>query len=197
MPKPQSTEGKDATSSRNASNLVWGEASPTGPGYWWFRKDTPDGKEDEKIVKVVWLGDELFSMEHSNPVLEIGKTADWSPEWAGPVQKPAEPSGEDESEVEEIAERAWKKGQREPLFEDRTPAAAARQLSRVLAWMADCELATLNRYERLKSSSKRETERHREIVDKLLHHCLDLGVEPIGLGGKKCQRLEKEMEKEA
>jgi hypothetical protein len=62
--------------------------------------------------------------------------------------------------------------------------------------MANCELATLNRHERLKSSSKRETERHREIVDKLLHHCLDLGAEPIGLGGKKCQRLEEELEEE-
>jgi hypothetical protein len=189
----QPNEGERSVSKTDLTGSTWGEAHPTRAGYWWFRKDTPDGKEDEKIVKVIWLGAELYSVEHSNPVPEIGKTADWTPEWAGPVQKPVEPSGEDESEIEEIAREAWEEGQKEPLFQDRTPAAAARQLSRVLAWMADCELATLERYERLSSSSKRETERHQEIVDKLIHHCIDLGVEPIGLGGKTCTRLRDEM----
>ena len=73
------------------------------------------------------------------------------------------------------------------LFEERTPEAAAQQLSTVLAWAAECELATLARYERLKSSSKRETERHRDICD-------ELNVEPRGLSGRKCPRLQERLE---
>jgi hypothetical protein len=80
------------------------------------------------------------------------------------------------------------------LFEERTPEAAAQQLSTVLAWAAECELATLARYERLKSSSKRETERHRDICDRLVRHCAELNVEPRGLSGRKCPRLQERLE---
>lgn len=79
------------------------------------------------------------------------------------------------------------------LFEDRTSVAAARQLATVLAWLAECELATLSRYERLASSSKSETKRHREIAEKVVRHCVELGVEPNGLMGKDCPRLKERM----
>jgi len=80
------------------------------------------------------------------------------------------------------------------LFETRTPEAAARQLATVLAWMAECELATLARYERLKSSSKNETERHREICNRLVRHCAELGVDPRGFSGAPCPRLKEQLE---
>jgi len=80
-----------------------------------------------------------------------------------------------------------------PLFEDRVPRAAATQLAAVLAWLVECELATLERHQRLKSSSKRETNRHREICQRALRHCFELGVQPRGLGGNRCTRLKEKL----
>lgn len=80
------------------------------------------------------------------------------------------------------------------LFDDRTAHACATQMAKVLAWMVECELATLARYERLKSSSKRETERHQEICDRLVRHCAELNIPPEGLDGKACPRLEERLE---
>lgn len=79
------------------------------------------------------------------------------------------------------------------LFEGRTAHAAATQLSQVLAFATECELATLSRYERLKSSSKKETERHQNIAKRLVRHCEELNVSPEGVKGK-CPRLKKRLE---
>jgi len=81
-----------------------------------------------------------------------------------------------------------------PLFKDRTPEDAAEKLARVLAWVAECELATLARYERLKSSSKNETERHREICDELVRRCDKLGVPPRDFNRQTCPRLKERLD---
>lgn len=84
---------------------------------------------------------------------------------------------------------------RHPMFEERTPEAAVTQTARVLAWLTECELATLERYERLKSVSKSETERHREICKRAVRHCWELGVPPTGLSGSsKHPRLRERLE---
>lgn len=81
----------------------------------------------------------------------------------------------------------------ERLFSERVPEAAARQLAVVLAWMTECELATLEHLEGIKRTPKHELERHREICRTAVFHCYDLGVNPRGLRGLKCQRLEDEL----
>lgn len=77
----------------------------------------------------------------------------------------------------------------ETLFRDRTPEAAARQLATVLAWAAECELATLEGLRERKSTSKHELRRHEEIAVTLVRHCRELGVEPRGIRGSPCPRL--------
>lgn len=76
-----------------------------------------------------------------------------------------------------------------PLFEERTPVSAAIQLALVLAWLAECELATLEWLRLTKSSSKRELRRHESICATLVYHCADLKVPPRGLLGRHCSRL--------
>lgn len=76
-----------------------------------------------------------------------------------------------------------------PLFEDRTPVSAAIQLGIVLAWAAECELATLEWIESRKSYPKHERDRHREIAWTLVYHCADMKVPPRGLLGRPCPRL--------
>jgi hypothetical protein len=80
-----------------------------------------------------------------------------------------------------------------PLFEDRAPEAAATQLAIVLAWIAECELATLEYYQGTKSAPKHELRRHESICKDLVYHCRDLKVPPRGLLGRACPRLEKAM----
>lgn len=77
----------------------------------------------------------------------------------------------------------------EPLFEDRTPEAAARQLAVVLAWATECELATVEYYRATKSTSRGELRRHESIAEQLVFHCRDLKVPPYGLMGIKTSRL--------
>lgn len=81
------------------------------------------------------------------------------------------------------------------LFNNCTPEAAARQLARVLAWAAECNLATLERLQMRRSSAKCEIKRQQEICDDLVFHCNDLNVEPVGLRGHSCPRLKERMEK--
>jgi hypothetical protein len=69
-----------------------------------------------------------------------------------------------------------------------------RKLEAALAWATECELATLERYEGLKSSSQSETERHREICNQLVETCVRLGVRPEDSRGSACPRLKKEIE---
>lgn len=79
----------------------------------------------------------------------------------------------------------------EALFRDRVPEAAARQLATVLAWAAECQLATLEELPRATSASRRR--RHMAIAGTLVFHCIDLNVSPRGLNGYGCPRLEKHM----
>jgi hypothetical protein len=74
--------------------------------------------------------------------------------------------------------------------ERKSPAARNAETTRIM----EAELATLERLDRLSSSSKRETERHRDIARKGVHHCQKLGVEPRGLKGKMCTRLGRRLE---
>lgn len=57
--------------------------------------------------------------------------------------------------------------------------AQASQLGTVLCWLAECELATLARYERLASMPEGQRERHRMICQKMVHHLAELGVIPV------------------
>lgn len=81
------------------------------------------------------------------------------------------------------------------LFNNRTPEAAAKQLATVLAWAAECNLATLEGLQMRKSSAKSAIERQQRICDDLVFHCNDLNVEPVGLRGHSCPRLKERMEK--
>ena len=82
---------------------------------------------------------------------------------------------------------------KESIFEERTPEAAARQMAVVLAWLTECELATLERMKELKTS-KYALKRQEDICDQAVAHCVDLKVEPRGLRGRSCPRLQKLME---
>jgi hypothetical protein len=77
----------------------------------------------------------------------------------------------------------------ELLFRDRVPEAAARQLACVLAWAAECALATAEQIDLRKSASRSDRQRHRSIALTLVLHCKELGVNPrAGLNGP-CPRL--------
>lgn len=77
-----------------------------------------------------------------------------------------------------------------PLFKDRVPEAAAQQLATVLAWLAECQLATLEGLEGRKSTSKAELVRQSSICDMAVRQCFELGVSPAcGLRGRRCVRL--------
>lgn len=85
----------------------------------------------------------------------------------------------------------------DPLFEKRVPEAAAVQLAIVLASATEWNLATLERLESRKSSTAYDRHRQKEICDKLVEHCKDLNVQPVGLRGEMCQRLKERLEKSA
>lgn len=77
----------------------------------------------------------------------------------------------------------------DPLFRDRVPEAAARQLAVVLAWLTECQLATLEGLKLVKRTSKSELARQEQICNKAVSQCKDLGVSPVGLRGTLCVRL--------
>lgn len=83
------------------------------------------------------------------------------------------------------------------LFRDRTPEAAARQMAIALAWITECQLATLEGLLEKKSSAKSEIKRQREICDNAVRQCADLGIGPgmRGLRGHGCLRLDDELTK--
>lgn len=82
----------------------------------------------------------------------------------------------------------------EPLFAERAPEAAARQLATALAWLAECELATLERMQTRKSTPKYDSRRQADIAERAVHQCLDLRVPPRGMLGRKCERLRLAMQ---
>ncbi len=83
---------------------------------------------------------------------------------------------------------------KDPLFAERTPESAAWQLALVLAWAAECELATLETLKLRKSASKSDIKRHASIAAKLVFNCKDLNVPPKGFLGRPCPRLAEYLE---
>lgn len=78
----------------------------------------------------------------------------------------------------------------DPLFRDRVPEAAARQLAVALASATEWHLATLEQLHERKSSSKRDIRRQTNICNELVLHCRELGISPWrGLRGYPCTRL--------
>lgn len=77
----------------------------------------------------------------------------------------------------------------EPLFVDRTPEAAARQLAVVVATLAERHLEALSHLQSKKRASIAALERQRLICDEAVFHCQDLGVDPRGLSGRACPLL--------
>lgn len=79
------------------------------------------------------------------------------------------------------------------LFRERAPEAAARQLAVVLAWLTECQLATLESIASKRSTPKGELERQRLICDQAVQQCSDLGLVPgvRGLRGFPCPRLDE------
>ncbi len=81
-----------------------------------------------------------------------------------------------------------------PLFRERVPEAAAQQLATVLAWLTECQLATLEGMKLVKRTSKSALVRQRQICDRSVAQCKDLGVTPIGLRGDACIRFAERLE---
>ena len=71
----------------------------------------------------------------------------------------------------------------------------SERLATVLAWFTECELATLERLRRLKSTPQSELRRHETICNDAVFNCADLKIEPRGLYGLPCPRLAEAMSK--
>lgn len=76
----------------------------------------------------------------------------------------------------------------------RLPEVEARELAVVLASSAEWHLATLEQLLLRKSSSKSDIRRQQEICDRLLFHCFALKIEPLGLRGQICNRLNESLQ---
>jgi len=81
------------------------------------------------------------------------------------------------------------------LFKDRVPEAAARQLATVLAWLTECQLATLQDLRQVKSTPKSKLARQQQICDRAVAQCHELGVAPWGLRGERCLHLTEQLSK--
>ncbi len=81
-----------------------------------------------------------------------------------------------------------------PLFKSRVPEAAAQQLATVLAWLTECQLATLEYLQMVKRTPKSELSRQQQICDQAVAQCKDLGVSPRGLHGDSCPRLAERLQ---
>lgn len=81
------------------------------------------------------------------------------------------------------------------LFSSRIPTAAARQTATVLAWLTECQLATLEGLQMRKSTPKSQLRRQEEICITAVDQCLDLGIGPDvrGLRGHGCPRLSERL----
>ena len=75
------------------------------------------------------------------------------------------------------------------LFRERIPEAAAQQLAVVVAWLTECQLATLEELQGRTRVAKHELKRQTDICDEAVRHCAELGVSARGLRGRLCSRL--------
>lgn len=111
--------------------------------------------------------------------------------YAGVVELPTSVAIELAALIVEVDRRERQEAlQGEALFKERIPESAARQLAIVLASSTEEHLGSLERLSRLKSSSRREVECLQEVCARMVAQCADLGVEPIGLRGERCRRLD-------
>lgn len=78
---------------------------------------------------------------------------------------------------------------RSSLFEDRIPEVAAIQLAMVLAWLTECNLATLEEMRSRKRTPKYAISRQESICKKAVDQCRDMKVPTRGLRGQKTIRL--------
>ena len=69
-----------------------------------------------------------------------------------------------------------------------------RQTACVLAYATETHLATLERLEMRRSVSKSDLSRQTSICTTLVGQCFDLGIEPKGLRGQTCVRLEERLD---
>ena len=78
------------------------------------------------------------------------------------------------------------------LFTGRTAEGVAGGLAVTLAWLTECQMATLEGLEGKKSTPKGELNRQREICERAVAQCVDLGLKPgiRGLRGFPCPRLD-------
>jgi hypothetical protein len=81
------------------------------------------------------------------------------------------------------------------LTSERTTESALWQVSLVLAWATECQLATLEGLKGRKSASKSDIRRHASIAAKLVFNCKDLNVPPKGFLGRPCPRLAEYLER--
>ena len=81
------------------------------------------------------------------------------------------------------------------LTSERTPESALWQISLVLAWATECQLATLEELKHRKSASKYDIRRHASIAAKLVFNCKDLNVPPKGFLGRPCTRLKEYLDR--
>lgn len=81
----------------------------------------------------------------------------------------------------------------------RTLEGTVRQMATVLVWMAECNLATLEDMQERKSTPKGELKRQREICERVIGQCVDLGFHPgvRGLRGFACPRLDEALKRAA
>lgn len=81
----------------------------------------------------------------------------------------------------------------DPLFQRRTPEAAAFQMSIVLMNLLECQFATLEGLP--KRTSKYERDRQQHICDNYLRQLVDLDIPPHtrGLRGSACPRVRDAM----
>lgn len=73
------------------------------------------------------------------------------------------------------------------------PEVQAKELAIVLASSTEYHLATLERLLTRKSSKKTDIRRQRVICDRLVFHCFELDVKPLGLWRRPCVRLKEHL----
>ncbi len=71
----------------NGAELVWGDASPTAPGWWWVR--SPRGAIGVAVVYRTTTDGRFFAAEQSGGGY-VGSAPYAGYSWAGPIPEPRE-----------------------------------------------------------------------------------------------------------